>query len=150
MPMKKQLVLRNKILGSLPLAELNTLSSDLTTVELQQNQLIYQSGRAVEWIYFPDQAVISFQGNTGEGSSVEVWSVGHEGMAGISGILANSNSFRAVVQVPGMAQVIRRSALLQHFLQGGVMHDSVLRYYERLLVQASQLGVCNNAHAVEQ
>ncbi len=148
--MKKQLALCNKILRSLPPAELAVLRSDLAPVDLPPNQVVYQNGKPIDWIYFPDQAVISFLGNTGDGSSVEVWSVGHEGLAGTSGILASSSAFNAVVQVPGTAHIIRRSALLRHFAQGGVMHDAVLRYYDRLLVQASQLGVCNNAHAVEQ
>ncbi len=148
--MKKHLALHNKLLNSLPPAELRAVQAELAPVELQSNQVIFENGRDVDWIYFPEQAVISFLGSTGAGNSVEVWSVGFEGLAGISGILSHSSSFRGVVQVPGTAKVIRRSALVRHFALGGDLHDAILRYFDRLLIQASQLGVCNSAHAVEQ
>jgi CRP-like cAMP-binding protein len=148
--MKRRHTFRNRILGALPAAEFNGVRADLASVELQAGQPLYQAGKSVDWIYFPEQSVISFLGNAGEGGSVEVWSVGNEGMAGISGILSDATAFSAVVQVSGTAQVIRRRALLRHFAQGAVLHDAVLRYYDRLLIQASQLGVCNNMHAVEQ
>jgi CRP-like cAMP-binding protein len=54
------------------------------------------------------------------------------------------------VQIEGRAFSIRRSALLRRFHGAGEFHDSVLRYYHCLVIQASQLGVCNNAHPVEQ
>jgi len=148
--MKKLNAPRNRILGSLPPAELHAFGSTLISVDLQFGRIIYRPGQVIDTIYFPDQAVISFQGSTGDGGSVEVWSVGHEGLAGMSGILSMSSPFSAYVQIPGRAWAVQRSHLLNHFDRAERLHDSILRYYQCLLIQASQLGVCNNAHAVEQ
>ena len=149
--MKNAGAIRNRIIGSLPPADFSALSADLTPVDLRPDQVIYETGERIDTIYFPEQAVVSFLGNTGDGATVEVWSVGHEGLAGLSGLLTdNWSPFRAVVQVEGRAYAIKRSVLARHFNRRNVLHDSILRYYQCLLVQASQLGVCNNAHPVEQ
>src|SRR5437588_12782315 len=99
----KKCSLRNRILGSLPPEELESIASDLSVVDLPRNQLLYQPAAPNEWIYFPEQSVISFLGNTGNDGNVELWSVGSEGLAGISGILATSTPFRAAVLLEGSA-----------------------------------------------
>ena len=148
--MKSLVSTRNRIIESLPAAERLDLFSDLAVTELKRGQVLYRPDEAIELIYFPERAVISFLGNTGDGGTVELWSVGHEGVAGMSGILATGSPFRAVVQVEGRALSIKRAALLRHFKRSDAFHDCILRYYHCLLMQASQLGVCNNAHPVEQ
>jgi len=140
----------NRIITSLSPSDIARIAPHLSLIELPRGEVLFQPGAAVETIYFPEQAVISFLGNTGGGGTVEIWSVGPEGLAGMSGILAVRSPFRAVVQIAGPAYAISRSTFLRLFNECRPLHDSVLRYYQSLLVQASQLGVCNNAHAVEQ
>jgi len=147
---KKPRSQQNRILESLPASELSRLTLASRLVELGRDQVLCQAGRPMECIYFPVGCVVSFLGNTGNGGSVEIWSVGPEGLVGLSGIFDRVSPFQAVVQIPGSAWAVKRALLLRHFRKGGKLHDAILRYYECLLVQASQLGVCNNAHGIEQ
>jgi hypothetical protein len=104
----------------------------------------------VEYLYFPTTAVISFVGDTGEGGSIEVWSVGHEGAAGISTLLGQSTPFRGIVQVPGDALRAKTSVLQKHYERNGAFRQAFSGYLHYLLTQVSYLGICNNIHPLVQ
>src|SRR5438067_1243383 len=119
--MMKSKAVHNRILGSLPSPELQGLGSDLFLMDLHAGETLFEAGKRIEFIYFPEQAVVSFLGETSSDGTVEIWSVGHEGLAGMSGILATHSPFRAVVQIGGRASGIKRSALLEHFNRSSVL-----------------------------
>src|ERR1700719_1373151 len=91
----------NSILQSLPSGEFSSIASALSLVELSRGALLFEPDQPPPYIYFPIDSVISFIGDTGEGGSVEVWAVGSEGVAGVSGLFGRAKPFRGVVQVPG-------------------------------------------------
>lgn len=140
----------NSILQSLPRSDFAYLSADLKEVELSKGALLFEPRTPPVDIYFPIDSVISFVGESGAGGSVEVWAVGSEGVAGVSGILGNSRPFRGVVQVSGHALVSNGVVVRRCFQSCGAFHDAILAYYERLLLQISYLGICNNLHPVGQ
>jgi CRP-like cAMP-binding protein len=140
----------NSILQSLPAREFNLLKQDVKPVELQKGAVLFEPDRRGEFLYFPSDGVISFLGNTGEGSSVEVWSVGNEGVAGLATLSGSTKPFRAVVQVPGNALMAKTSSVRRHFQRCGSFHDALLRYCDYLLVQIAYIGICNHHHAIEQ
>jgi CRP-like cAMP-binding protein len=117
---------------------------------LFQGAVLFDRDASSTNVYFPVTAVVSFLGNTGGGGSLEVWSVGSEGLAGISGILGRTKPFTGVVQVRGTAMVVKADACRRHFQRSGAFHDAVLAYYDSLLAQVSYLGLCNTSHPVEQ
>ncbi len=140
----------NSILQRLPTSEFNSISSELKQVELSKGSLVFQPDQLASHVYFPIDSVISFIGDTGEGGSIEVWAVGSEGVAGVSGILGRTKPFRGVVQVPGGALMAKASFLRRHFQKCAPFQGELLRYYHYLLVQISYLGICNNSHPIEQ
>ena len=140
----------NSLLQSLPPSELNQLKADLKVLELRRDDVLFEPDRRADFTYFPLNSVVSFLGDTGEGRTVEVWSVGNEGVAGMSGILGGTKPFRGVVQVAGEAMAAKSSNLRRHLQRCSAFHDALLRYYDYLLVQISYLGVCNNIHSIEQ
>jgi CRP-like cAMP-binding protein len=140
----------NFILDCLPSREWNAIKADLKPVELSAGSLLFQPDRVAGFMYFPCNAVISFLGDTGEGGNVEVWSVGNEGLAGVSALLGGTKPFHGVVQVPGTAMMGKTANLRRHFQRRGAFHDALLRYYDYLLMQIAYVGVCNNSHSVEQ
>jgi CRP-like cAMP-binding protein len=141
---------RNLILEGLSANDFNIVSSDLKLVTLDKGIVLFEPEQPAEYIYFPTTAVISFLGDTGDGGSIEVWGVGREGVAGIFSIFGRTKPFRGVVQVAGASLVGTGSAFRNHFLKCGGFHDSLLSYYDYLLLQISYLGICNNLHTIEQ
>lgn len=148
--MKSSRQTRNRVLEHLPSAELKAVCRELKPVVLPRDAVLFEADESVEHIYFPHDAVVSFLGDTGEGGRIEVWGVGNEGIAGISGLLARSSPYRGVVQVPGTALVGNAASLRRQFRLAGRFHEAVLKYYESLVVQVGHLGICNNLHSVEQ
>jgi CRP-like cAMP-binding protein len=141
----------NSILQRLPSSEFSSIASALRLVELSRGALLFQPDQTPPYIYFPIDSVISFIGDTGEGGSIEVWAVGSEGMAGVSGLLGSAKPFfRGVVQVPGKALQSKTSVLRRHFQKCTPFHDGMLNYYENLLGEVSSLGICNNSHPIEK
>jgi hypothetical protein len=140
----------NAILQALPSADFNSIAMDLKPVELVKGALLFEPDRAQGNTYFPLTSVISFTGGTGEGGSVEVWAVGSEGAAGVSGIIGRTKPFRGVVQVPGTALVSKSAVLRKHFEKGAGFHNATLKYLDYLMIQICYLGICNNRHSIEQ
>jgi len=140
----------NSILQNLPPDDLASLSSGLKEVELSKGAPLFEPYTPAAEIYFPIDSVISFVGDTGEGGSVEVWAVGSEGVAGVSGILGKSKPFRGVVQVSGHALVSKGVVVRRCFQNSSAFHNAILAYYDSLLLQISYLGICNNLHPIEQ
>src|SRR2546423_13562386 len=114
--------LGNSILHSLPPGEFNLLKSDLRPVELPKGAVLFEADRRADFVYFPSDGVISFQGDTGEGGSVAVWSVGNEGVAGVSSLSGRTKPFRGVVQVPGLAWMGKTPNLRRHFQKRDGFH----------------------------
>ena len=140
----------NSILDNLSHEEFGKISPDLESVPLTKYSAVLPTGRRDEYIYFPTGAVISFLGDTNGGGSIEVWSVGHEGAAGIASLLGQSTPFPGVVVVAGTALRAKSSALRKHFEKSEAFHKAALGYLQYLMTQISYLGVCNNSHPLDQ
>lgn len=141
---------RNWLVQGLSPSELKAISADSKSVFLAKDEVLFEPEMRTEYLYFPAGSVISFCADTGEGASIEVWSVGREGLAGVSALLGETKPFRGVVQIPGEALIAKTSGLRRHFQKRAAFHDAVLRYYHYLLVQISYVGICNNSHGIEQ
>jgi len=141
---------QNLLLGRLPSNERTTLSSIVAPVQLTKNLELFQSHKASDFVYFPVDAVVSFAGDMGQGGTIEVWTVGREGVAGISSVFGAANPFRGIVVVPGIALKARVATIRRFFTDSGPFHQAALSYYHYLLVQVSYLGICNNSHPLDQ
>ncbi|PYS41394.1 MAG: Crp/Fnr family transcriptional regulator [Acidobacteria bacterium] len=140
----------NSILQSLPSSELASISPELRDIDLSKGTLLFEPDTPSTNVYFPINSVISFIGDTGEGGSLEVWAVGSEGLAGVSGILGRTKPFRGVVQVSGNALVAKAAVFRRNFQRCSAFHDAIIGYLDHLLMQISYLGICNNSHPIEQ
>lgn len=147
---KPSSVARNLIISALPAGDARTLSASLKPVELSRNAVLYEPGERVQSVYFPEDSIISFLGDTGEGGRIEVWSVGSEGLSGVCPVVNDISPYRGVVQVSGYALVADAAAVRRQFDRRGEFHDILLGYCQRLLVQIAQIGLCNASHEVDQ
>jgi CRP-like cAMP-binding protein len=55
-----------------------------------------------------------------------------------------------LVQIPGHAMRLTVPVLLGEFKRAGALHDLLLRYTQGLLLQTSQVAVCNAKHLVSE
>ena len=106
----------------------------------------------LQFAYFPTSSIVTLSYPLEEGGAMaKGWSVGREGMVGISLLLDGPKcDNRADVQVGGLAFRLPASVLLVEFRRANAFQNLLLRYVSALITQASQLGVCSHYHSIEQ
>src|SRR4051794_4207287 len=109
----------NHLLAALPSDEMAALQPDLEQVPLPFRQSLYEPERPIEHVYFPHRGVVSLVTEFENGTSIEVATVGPEGMVGVPIFLEDEvMASRAFVQVPGEAARMQKEAFLRRGKQG--------------------------------
>ena len=118
---------------------------------MKLGHVLYESGVALQHVYFPADCIISLLYVMENGASAEIAVVGNEGMVGISLFMGGDTTpSRAVVQSAGHAYRLKGSLLKEEFARSGAAQHLLLRYTQALLTQMAQTAVCNRHHTVEQ
>lgn len=146
----RQLDLRNGILGALPHEEFAHLLPYLEEVNLEKGEIVYLTGDAIQYAYFPEKGLFSLVSTTETGSSIEVAMIGREGGVGLPVILRNHQiPYEVSVQCTTVAHRIRAQTLQEEFDKGQTLHELMLRYLNVLFAQISQALICNRFHTLD-
>jgi len=141
----------NLILAFLPPHELDRLRPSLEPVELPQGQVLYESSAPIDQVYFIDQGMISCVSMMHNGSSIEVGTIGNEGMVGKSIILGvESVPYRHIVQVAGSARRMSARRLADELQPERTLPHLLRRYHAAFNTQVMQGMACNGLHSVIQ
>lgn len=142
---------RNRLLTALPAAELEGALPHLERVELAAGASLYEPDAPVGHVYFPESAVASLVSTLQEGPSVEVGTVGCEGMVGLPVFLGDGTATtRAIVQIPGTAWRMDAASFAALAGAPSAFHQLLLRYSHAFLIQVAQTAACNGAHLVRE
>lgn len=121
----------------------------LNLVSLSLNQVLYENGDQIEYVYFPVDSVISQLAIMEDGSTVETAMVGREGMLGISAILGSGRAQQSLwATVNGNALVLKSKFLDDVFLNNRSALKLLLGCYRSLITQISQRCLCNTRHTI--
>jgi CRP-like cAMP-binding protein len=141
----------NWVLDALPDEDYGRLKPDLKPVSFSLGDLIYESGKQMDVVYFPTTAHVSLLYTMINGSTAEMGLIGNEGVVGIALFMGGDTTpNRAVVQGDGNALALKADALHLEFSRGGDFQQLLLRYTQALITQISQTAVCNRLHTIEQ
>jgi CRP-like cAMP-binding protein len=141
----------NHLLAVLPKADSDRLLPFLELVPLPLGKALYESGDALNHVYFPTTAIVSLLYELENGSSAEIAVVGNEGIVGIALFMGGDTMpNRAVVQSAGHAYRLTGQLLKKEFNRAGELQHLLLRYTLALLSQMAQTAVCNRHHTVDQ
>jgi CRP-like cAMP-binding protein len=142
---------RNRILSALPLPELHELAPLLETVELKSRDPLWEPGRPIHTVLFPETCMVSMVATMEDGSSVEVGVVGRDGMVGLPILLGVGTSLtESFVQIPGRAMRMPADAFRRRVIPGTALHERLLRYAHAFLEQTAQSAACNRLHSLKQ
>lgn len=141
----------NRLLRLLSDDRCSEFLSSLEAVALTPGESVYEPHKPLKYIHFPINGVISIVAVTSSRRTVEIATIGNEGMVGLPVFLGSPVApDKAYVQIPGASFRIE-TALFQKLLGGCAPLNGILRLYTNsLLVQISQGMVCNRIHPVEQ
>lgn len=141
----------NLLLAALSEAEIGRLRPHLELVTLPLGAVLYESGRQLDHVYFPNDSIVSLLYVLENGASAEIAVVGQDGLVGVSLFMGGETTpSRAVVQSAGTAYRLAAPRMKEEFTRGGSMQHLLLRYTQALITQMAQTAVCNRHHTVDQ
>jgi CRP-like cAMP-binding protein len=140
----------NQLLRMLSASSLAALRQHLKSTELHKGDTLAEPGDEIRNVYFPHSGIVSFMVGLGDGSMVQTFMVGRDGVVGAAQALDTKTSVNKIlVQVSGTASVIDRAPLreiAEHY--PGVR--GVLAAHEQFLIaDVQQTAACNARHSVE-
>ena len=142
---------RNRLLLALPSANLKQLLPQLEHIRCQREQVLMDADSALDHVFFPNSGVVSAVAVYADGSIIEMATIGREGCTAVQAMFgARSSSARFLVQIPGDAVKMSRSAFMR--AMGSmpafqrVMHAYVQAFLEQVMVSVA----CNGAHSLKQ
>jgi CRP-like cAMP-binding protein len=145
-----QAVAGNRLLESLPADDLQHLWPLLEKVKVAVGDVLCEPGQEIRYIYFPEDSLISLLAVAEGRMTLEVGSVGREGMIGAQAALGHDVAqVRAVVQRSGSASRIGCVAFCAEFCKTESLQRLLYRYTDIALAQAIQIAVCSRFHVLE-
>jgi CRP-like cAMP-binding protein len=142
---------QNRLLRALSPATVPQVLLELHPVALQLKDTLIVPDAPITTVYFPLDGVVSVISTLADGTSVEVGSIGNEGLVGLPCFLQGDRMpFTAVVQVPGVALKLETAAFTQLVeAQERDFAGMLARYTQSWCTQLGQHAVCNRVHRVE-
>ena len=141
----------NRILSALPRAEYRRLLPSLERVRLDENEIICSPGDGIEYVYFPEDAIVSYVLDADGRRTVEVAMEGSEAAVGFATSLGGAHSCsHSIVRDAGSAMRLEVG-----LLDGTTPRDSHLqvllnRYVHAFVAQVAQAAVCGRFHNVDK
>jgi CRP-like cAMP-binding protein len=142
----------NRLLAALQGKSYEQLVSHLEPVSLRLRQVVQEPGQPITHVYFPQDAMLSLLAmRDGDRKSVEVATVGYEGVGGLSVFLGDEMAqHRAIVQLPGSAMRVEAHVFKEAARRAGPFQDMLHLYTQVLLIQISRGLLCNCFHHIEE
>jgi hypothetical protein len=142
---------QNRVLAAFGERDLDRWGAALEHVEMPLGQVLFRSGGAQEYAYFPTTAIVSLLYMTFAGASTETAVVGNEGVVGISLFLGgDTTSGQAVVQTAGHGYRLRANLVRNEAEATGPVLKVLLRYALAMMAQVAQTAACNRYHSIDQ
>ena len=142
---------KNHLLAALPHKEYKRLLPHLELVSLGAKEVLHEPYQPIQYVYFPENGLITNVVFTEDGACAEVGVIGREGMTGICVFMGSSTApFKAVVQIPGEAMRMEAAVFQAEARRNLPWADLLLRYSQAVLCMVSQSAACNLLHSVEK
>jgi CRP-like cAMP-binding protein len=141
----------NRLLGLLPPRELRALAQHLEPIPLTQQKVMHEPNEPIGEVYFVTRGVVSLVKDLETGETIEIATVGPEGMIGTTLALgSDSSDHRAIVQVPGEAFCMKANVFKRAVKDSASLQNVLMRYSVALLNQVAQSAACNRVHTVDE
>jgi CRP-like cAMP-binding protein len=141
----------NRLLSALSAADYQRLVPHLELVHLRMKHVAYEPEQPIEYAYFPLTGLASMVTIMQSGKTIEVATIGNEGMIGLPLFLGvDRTAGKAYTQVPGDSLRIKAEVFQKEVSRQGGLARMLQLYTQALMVQISQAMACNSIHPIEQ
>lgn len=140
---------RNAILNGLSDARLRSLAAQGSLVFLDTRRVVYNANEVIKDVYFPIDGVLSVVTYMRDGGSIEVGTIGREGLSAIPLLLGGTTSANeAYCQVPGEALVIGADRFQELASSDDGFRLRLDRFLQAYVNMLGQLAACNGMHNI--
>jgi Crp-like helix-turn-helix domain len=140
----------NRLLDALPMDGSRRLRRSLSPVFLASGTILFEAGEPIAHVDFPRNCVVSLVTPFQEGTSVEVASIGNEGIVGVPIRPGGSLAFRAVSSVGGWIDRMDALTFLNEVEAHPRLQELVNDYVRTLFGEIAQAAACNRLHSNEE
>jgi CRP-like cAMP-binding protein len=148
---KNAQIFKNVILSALAPADVTLLMSALTLVSLDVGQVLEFPHVDIENVYFLEGGVISVNGVTKSGLSMQIAIIGREGATGTALVLGNKSwAHTSVVQVPTPAWRLSVEDFYWLLSKSFRLRNVMLRYTGTLAGQIASTALANGRSTVRE
>lgn len=142
---------KNQVLNGLPTSTLQGLAPHLRRVDVKREQFLFQQDDDLEFIYFPETAVVSELHLLDDGRMVEVAISGSNDAIGIACLYSAEHISNCVLATQAGTLLRMESVLLKKYCikvpeLPRLLHSTLESYIR----QISQRAVCNMYHSIEE
>src|SRR5215472_1660183 len=142
---------RNRLLLALPSSDLQQLTPELEHMRCEREQVLMDADSPLDHVFFPDSGVVSAVAVYGDGSIIEMATIGREGCTAVQAVFgAESSSIRLLVQVPGNAAKMSRAAFTRAMESMPSFRNLMYAYVQAFLEQVLVSVACNGAHSLKR
>lgn len=142
---------KNQLLSVLPQDVRLRWANEIELVDLPLGTVLYESRAKMDYVYFPEDCIVSLLFVLENGSSTEIAVVGHEGLIGISIFMGGETTpHRAVIQSAGKSFRLPAQFIKEEFHRSSAVMHLLLRFTQALVTQMTQTAACNRHHTLDQ
>jgi cAMP-binding proteins - catabolite gene activator and regulatory subunit of cAMP-dependent protein kinases len=141
----------NQLLLQLPPEQRAAFDECLELIPLKARDLLFEPEQPFEYVYFPQDGVVSLVTVLRNGDQVEAMTSGKEGFVGLAifhGI--KSSALRGIVQISGSAKRMSVADFRRCLDQSPEMSRLLHRYSQFVFETVSQSVACNRLHVIEK
>lgn len=142
---------RNLLLAMLPDDEYERLVADLEYIATPLHFKLFERDGPIRHAYFPLTGEHSVLTTLINGATIEIGTVGYEGMSSVDLLTGNELAITTTVcQIPGDALRMNSERFIALTTGDTPLRRLCMRYMQAYLAQVSQSVACNALHTVEQ
>jgi CRP-like cAMP-binding protein len=142
---------KNALLAHLSSETIADLSRHFESVQFDVKLVLYEPGQRMQYAYFPEAGMVSVVSIMDDGSSIEVGTIGREGMTGASILLtADRVPYQYYIQMAGDGYRIKAALLKVEAEKNEELRTLIFRYQAAFLTQTMQAAACNGLHSIQQ
>lgn len=140
----------NRLLARLPDRDRIRIAQRLAPRALEVRTRLFEPGEVVDSVYFPLEGVVSLVTVLEDGGSVEVATVGNEGVVGVPAAVGGSLMVRAISLVGGRSLSMPIGAFFDELALSQPLRALVNTYVQSLFGQISHAVACLRLHSTEE
>jgi CRP-like cAMP-binding protein len=142
---------KNRILASLPKAEIARLAPHLSPLTLEIGTTLLGPDEHITHAYFLESGLASVVVAMADGNTVETGITGNDGVVGIPVLLGTkSMPTRTFIQIAGAGYRIPAQRLFEAYEKPGMLRKQINRYFQAHLAQTAQTAACNRLHDIQE